>query len=57
MVFEVPLGAGLALRRGVLLLDVRATYRHAFEGDLVPVGEGHATLRSWETTLHLGCEF
>jgi hypothetical protein len=56
-VFEVPFGVGLALRHGALLLDVRATYRHVFEADLVPVDEGHATMRSWETTAQVGWEF
>jgi outer membrane protein OmpA-like peptidoglycan-associated protein len=61
-VYTIPAGAGLSFRIGSgLLLDVRGTYRWAFDADLLNAsytGSGKsASLSNWNAAAHLGWEF
>ncbi len=59
-VAEIPMGAGLALRAGGLVLDLRGDYRLTFREDLVDAaGSDHAThapMNRWGVTLNVGVE-
>lgn len=59
-VAEIPLGAGLALRAGGLVIDLRGDYRVTFREDLVDAAPSdhatHAPMNRWGMTLSVGVE-
>jgi opacity protein-like surface antigen len=59
---EIPLGVGLGYRFGAVVVDLRGTYRVAFNDDLIrPLPEAGMTdspsLDTWAAELRLGWEF
>jgi hypothetical protein len=53
---EIPLGVGLGMRYQGFLVDVRGSFRPAFDNDLVPTDNtgDHADMHTWATALRLG---
>ncbi len=60
-VLEIPMGAGLGLRTGNLILDLRGEYRVAFKEDLLPsAGDddgASAPMNRWGATFNAGLAF
>jgi hypothetical protein len=56
---EVPLGLGLGTRYAGWLVDVRGSFRPAFDNDLVPTNNSgdHAAMHTWAAALRLGYAF
>jgi hypothetical protein len=59
-VLTVPVGAGLAFRTHGALLDLRGTYRYAFDDELFKRQSGFVDapgLDTWSVTARVGVEF
>lgn len=57
-VFTVPVGGGVMLAYGRVLLDARFTYRQTFDENLIRDYDGSAAkLSSWAVTASVGYEF
>ena len=61
-VFQIPLGAGLAYRYDNAVLDLRGSYRPAFDSELIGASgslgdQEESSLDSWRAGLNLGVEF
>ena len=50
---EVPMAAGIAMRLGGFIADVRGAYRQSFSNDMI----GNANLSNWAAKLNIGLEF
>jgi opacity protein-like surface antigen len=55
-VFEFPLGAGVAMRSGGFIVDLRGTFRPTTQSDLVRTNDGFATLSTFEASASIGIE-
>lgn len=60
-VLEIPMGAGLGIRTGGLMVDLRGEYRAAFKEDMVPASGGdngaNAPMNRWGASLNAGVAF
>lgn len=58
-VIEFPVGAGVALHAGGLVLDARGAYRFTTNNDLLrsAAGDTSGSLNLWEATIKAGVEF
>jgi hypothetical protein len=56
-VIEFPVGAGVALHAGGLVLDARGAYRFTTNENLLRSASGGGNLNLWEATLKAGVEF
>jgi hypothetical protein len=56
---EIPLGLGVGARASGFLVDVRGSFRPAFDNDLVPTSNSgdHAAMHSWQAALRVGYAF
>lgn len=58
VLFEMPMGAGLAYRSGALVGELRGTFRMATAQDLVPRVTGdYAPMHTWAATATVGRAF